>query len=348
MINYSEVELNKIVVHQIGNKTLEEGFKLSKGLLRLHEPDLLNLLQRYFLSPFKSLEFYNFNHEADLNLNEIYNYSSKAFADPDSFYLQTINIAKHLYEYSTHPKIKGGEFYCVFFTGVLIENEPVEAIGLFKSESKEKYLKVYPKDDNYQIDSEDGININKLDKGCLIFNIDREKGYRVLTVDNVNKSSDAQYWKDEFLNIKPREDNYYHTQNYIKLCQDFVSEKYRESFEVNKADEIDLINRTNKFFKEKEAFDFNEFSHEIIAQPEVIEAFKEYKEQYQNDNSITIFDEFDIAQPAVKKQSKVYKSILKLDKNFHIYIHGRKDMIVRGFDDESKLNYYQLFFNEES
>lgn len=348
MINYSEAELEKIVVHQVGNKTQEEGFKLSKGLLDLQDQVITELLTKYFLSPFKQTEYYTFSHESDLNLNEIYNYAAKIFADPDSFYLQTVNIAKHLYEKSTHPKIKGGEFYLVYLTGCLIDNESVDAIGLFKSESKEKYLKVYASGENFELNHEEGVNINKLDKGCLIFDIEQEKGYRVCTVDNINKSSEAQYWKEDFLNIKPREDNYYHTQNYLKLCQDFVSEKFKESFEVNKADEIDLVNRSTKYFKEKEVFDFNEFSNEIIQQPEIIEAFKDYKDQYQTDKSITVFDEFDIAQSAVKKQAKVYKSILKLDKNFHVYIHGKREYIVRGFDEDTKMNYYQLYFKEES
>ncbi|MDR0604368.1 MAG: hypothetical protein LBG80_08720 [Bacteroidales bacterium] len=41
-------------------------------------------------------------------------------------------------------------------------------------------------------ESEKGININKLDKGCLIFNTERENGYIVAVVDNTNKGTDAQ------------------------------------------------------------------------------------------------------------------------------------------------------------
>ena len=39
--------------------------------------------------------------------------------------------------------------------------------------------------------------------------------------------------------------------------------------------------------------------------------------------------------------------ILKLDKNFHIYIHGNKDLIEKGFDDNKSLNYYKVYFREE-
>jgi len=38
---------------------------------------------------------------------------------------------------------------------------------------------------------------------------------------------------------------------------------------------------------------------------------------------------------------------LKLDGNFHVYIHGNKDMIERGVDDDGR-KYYKLYYEEES
>lgn len=58
--------------------------------------------------------------------------------------------------------------------------------------------------------------------------------------------------------------------------------------------------------------------------------------------------EFDIHRSAVRKQSKVFKSVLKLDKNFHVYIHGRRDLIERGFDEQTGKHYYKIYFDEES
>jgi hypothetical protein len=72
MVNYSEVELGNIVVHQVGNKLQDEGFKFSKGNLKITDSIIRDLLLKYFLTPFKNSEYYTFAHEADLNLNEIY------------------------------------------------------------------------------------------------------------------------------------------------------------------------------------------------------------------------------------------------------------------------------------
>jgi hypothetical protein len=42
------------------------------------------------------------------------------------------------------------------------------------------------------------------------------------------------------------------------------------------------------------------------------------------------------------------RSVIKLDKNFHIYVHGGEKMIQKGYDPETGMQYYQIFFNEES
>ena len=75
---------------------------------------------------------------------------------------------------------------------------------------------------------------------------------------------------------------------------------------------------------------------------------EEYKNKFQEDHQMPMVDEFEISTPAVKKYAKVFKSVLKLDRNFHIYIHGDKDLIEKGRDDASGMNFYKIFYKEES
>ena len=49
----------------------------------------------------------------------------------------------------------------------------------------------------------------------------------------------------------------------------------------------------------------------------------------------------------LRKQAKAFKSVIKLDQNFHIYVHGRRDWIERGFDDDKKTHYYKVYFKSE-
>jgi hypothetical protein len=153
-----------------------------------------------------------------------------------------------------------------------------------------------------------------------------------VVVDNTSKSSDAAYWKDQFLMLKVRNDNFNQTQNVMDVYKSFVTEKLDQEFEVEKTDKIDLLNRSMKYFKEKETFDMDEFTNEVIANEEGAALFKSYKQSYEEEFDTPIADTFDISTAAVKKQAKDFKSILKLDKNFHVYIHGNKELIEKDYE----------------
>lgn len=344
---FDQLVTNQIAVHFIGNKSEEEGVRFSNDKL-LIDNDLKDLFSAYFTGSFKSSEFYNLSHPDDLKFNEVFNYVTEIFENPGNLFKQSQNLAKHLYEHSTHPKIKAGEFYTAYFYNCDIEGETVDAVGLFKSENKDTFLKVLQSNGDFVVNSDEGININKLDKGCLIFNTEKEKGYLVAIVDNMNRGTEAQYWKDDFLQLRPRHDDYHHTQNLLNMCKNFVVEKLPESFEVTKADQVDMLNRSVKFFKEKETFNMEDFASEVIQQPEVASAFHDYKNQFADERELEISDEFNISGSAVKKQQRIFKSVIKLDKNFHIYVHGNKELIERGFDDVTGMYYYKVFFKEEN
>lgn len=347
MFDYTEVGLDKMVIHHVGNKNNDEGLKLSKEELSFKKETIKDILLKYFLSSFKSNVFYNFTNEED-EKDIVFNSVSKIFDEPDSIFEESVIISEHLYEQSNHPKISGGEFYVVYFSNCIVDDEQSDAVGLFKSENKDSYLKVYPKGENFGIDHEEGININKLDKGCLIFNTEKDLGYKVCIVDNISHGDEARYWKSDFLSIKAREDNFYHTVNHLKMCKGFVEEAFGEEDTFSKSDRIDLLNRSVEYFDKNEKFTTDNFNEEVMEKPELIEAFNDYRQQYQIVNELKTEDDFEISKPAFKGTKRYLRSVLKLDKNFHVYIHGKREFIEKGFDEERGLHYYQLFFEEEN
>jgi hypothetical protein len=345
MLYKEYIRVKYISIHKVGNKFNVEGISISNSNLDVEEK-LKKILSDYFLSSFKTNEYFNFYHDIDISMNEVFVCVSKIFDSPEALHEQSINLAKHLYEQSTHPKIKGGEFYTVYFKDCIVDGKTVDAVGLFKSENKDTFLKVYPSGDNFEIESQQGININKLDKGCLIFNIEKENGYIVAVVDNTNKGAEAQYWLDDFLHVHQRQDEYYNTQNILSLCKNFIKNELPEQFEVSKADQADLINKSVKFFKENDSFNMDKFAKEVIGQNDIIESFRQFKTEYQKEQEVCISDNFAISDSAVKKGTKTLKSIIKLDKNFDILIHGNRDLIEQGVDEKGK--YYKVYYKEES
>ncbi|MCF8380632.1 MAG: nucleoid-associated protein [Bacteroidales bacterium] len=347
MIDYTNCRIEKVAVHKVGNKTKQEDLHLSKSLLDTSNEKLEGMLLRYFLNPFSAPEFHSFTFSNDdFTLNPIFVFASQIFDSVESFHSNSVNLAKHLFELSVHPNIKSGDLFLAYFSNISFEDEMTDAIGIYKSENKHSFLKLEKSNDDFIVYSEDGINIDKLDKACLIFNTDRANGYKVCSIDKSNKTIDAHFWRDNFLQIKPCADSYHLTKDFMNITKNFVTKKLTEDFEVSKADQIDLLNRSVEYFKNNESFDKQGFENEVFIDREVIKSFQNFDEAYRKDNEIKIDNNFEVSPQAVKKQSRIFKSVLKLDKNFHIYIHGDRQLIEQGVDKDGR-KYYKIYFENE-
>jgi hypothetical protein len=185
MFDYTESAIVRISAHQIGNKAEDELLHLSNKPLEAEGTNLKELLMQYFLSHFKVPEFYAFTFsDEDLTLNAVYNYVEKIFSQNDdfAFHKASVRIAQHLYNCSDHPNIKPGDLYVVHFSNILFEGEPTEAIGIFKAENKDSFIKLNYSDQTFQLSFDSGININKADKACLIFKPIKKKDTRFVSL----------------------------------------------------------------------------------------------------------------------------------------------------------------------
>ncbi|MCK4259869.1 MAG: nucleoid-associated protein [Halanaerobiales bacterium] len=354
MFDFKSVKLEQIVIHKVGNKQRNEGVIISNGLARLNNDATRVLLLKYFLSSFKSDMLYKFYHETDIHLNELYMYLSKIFLERGNFYDQSVNILKHLYEKSTHPQIKNGEFYMVYLSNCLLDGEPTDAIGIFKSENKELYLKVTQAERNFNVNHEEGINIKKLDKGCLIFNSASSDGYKICIVDAVTKNADeeALYWKEEFLRVTEVQDHAFHTKTYLGLCKNFCEDIYGTLHQADKKEQAVFLNNAISYFSTNEEFDMDRFSNEVLVDTNCIEDFKSYKQDYDEANDLNVNEKFKISDRAVKSMKRKFKNLIKLDTEIEIKIKNSPEgdnskFIERGYDPEKQMHFYKIYFNEE-
>jgi len=329
---------------------LGEELTCSEKVFEFKDDFVKETVLRYFLTPFKTDIYYQFKGKLDVSLASVANACEDLFTSRKDFVEHSKSVATHLYNQSMHPKIKGGEFYVCYFKDAVVDGELVDAVGFFKTENKETFLKVYQHVDAFDIDCDNGININKLDKGCLVFNTDKKNGYKMSIIDNNNKSAEvALYWEEDFLNATLKTNGYYHTKNFMDTSRGFCEEILTEANSVNKQDQMMMLNKSASYFKEKDNFNIKDFEKEVLVQPEIIEAFNDYRTDFNKRLDLTAVDEFEVSPTAVKKNQKYMKSVVKLDKNFHIYIHSKHEYVERGFDEERGLKYYKLFYvNEES
>lgn len=348
MIDFTQTRIERLSVHNVGNKTNGEELQLSKSPLDIEEINTRELLLRFFLPPFSNPEFYSFTFSnGDFSMNPLCIFASLAFDEQNSFHENSINIARHLYETSTHPQIKPGDLFVAYLTGITMDDETVDALGIFKSENRQSFLKVNSHHDHFTIQGENGINTEKLDKGCLILNTNSDAGYRICIVDKSNKLTEAQYWKDTFLQLKPVSDEYHSTKEFLNIAKNFVTKKLTQDFEVGRTDQIDLLNRSVAYFKKNENFSKADFEQDVFGQPDVINSFRSFETSYKSENNIDLPDSFEISPQAVKKQARIFKSVLKLDRNFHIYIHGNRELIEKGVDENGK-KFYKIYYDMEA
>lgn len=349
MIDFSRAQLTHFAIHFVGNKGLGEELTLSEKTIEFKDDFVKETLLRYFLTPFKTDIYYQFKGKVDVSLASVANASEDMFNSRKEFIAQSKQVATHLYNQTMHPKIAGGEFYVCYFKDATIDGELCDAIGYFKTENKDTYLKVFQHVDEFDVDCDNGINIHKLDKGCLVFNTDKKNGYKLSIIDTNNRNAEcALYWEEDFINATLKTNGYYHTKNFIDTSRGFCEEILTEANNVKKEDQMMMLNKSTSYFKEKDKFNLKEFEHDVLVQPEIIEAFKDYRTDYNKRMDLTAIDEFDVSSTAVKKNQKYMRTVVKLDKNFHIYIHSKHENVERGFDEEKGLKYYKLFYvNEE-
>lgn len=348
MIDTSATSIQSISIHHVAVNVDDSGVQYSTNPVNVDTDNLHENLLQYFLSSFKMPEFFNFRMPEDnLELNPIGNIASQVFNNPGSIHEHSKNIADHLYLKSMHPKIKSGDILVCYFDDVLIEDELVSAIGIFKNEEKDSFLKLIKNGPDYSIKVDQGIAVSRLQKGCLILNTEKEEGFKVCIIDKNAKEGDAAYWKTEFMSLRNRIDNFHITRDTIQATKSFIEEKLKLEAEVDKADEAQILNKAQEYFKSLDRFNEREYENSLFEDDNRRLEFQNYKREYEQQRSVELPDQFEISQPAVRSQSKVFKSVIKLDRNFHIYVHGDRSKIMRGIDEEGK-KFYKLYYDVEA
>ena len=348
MLDFSTTRLVRFAATWVGNKNRYEGVTIPKQTLIPLHAIAEEMLLPAFLKPFeKTEEFFYFHHEEDVSNHLVYQRCATIFADPETLNEEVAKLAQQLYEHTDTPKIQGGEFFVAYFEDLLLQNEPVSAIGLWKVQTKDPFLKTERTAESFALNIIEGIPTARPELAALIFNVDEAEGFRVCVLDKVTKKDERSFWKDEFLRLRPIEDNYFNTRHYISLASEFIATKAPIKFGLDRTETIDALNRSGDYFKDNDEFEVDDFAKTLFPEEAQQEAFKEFRDEYARAYAVPLDDKFDISDQAVKKEFKVFKSVIKLDKNFHLYVHGRRDLIERGFDDDKGKKYYKVFFDNE-
>ena len=346
-MNLDTATLSKLIVHYVGSKNNLDPVHLSEKEQELDD-ESNTILRDSFLQRFRNNhELYSFQHPSSLSFNEAYQYCKNIFDDPSSFIQVSSSIARHLYEQSTHPKVRGGELYVALFEGLPVESRMYRAIGLFKTENKSFFLDVKQKKHQLELQMKEGVDVNKIDKGCLVIDRNDKEGFDVLIFDNQNRGEEAQYWKEKFLSLAAQKNEFHQTAHFLSLTRKFITDQLETEHQIERTGQVELLHKSIDYFKTNDSFEIEQFQKEVFQSDEMIDSFRRFGARYVENTDYDIAASFGISPDAVKKQSRIYKSVLKLDRNFHIYIHGRTDLIEKGTDSDGR-KYYKIYYQEEA
>ncbi len=348
MIKRTRAEITKCIIHKVANKYNSGQNSFSEATIRFDE-ESYNLMVPFLLKPFANLsQSYRFSHHADVRLNEINNYAAEIFKDEDSFIEQSKNIVNHLYEQSNSAQIKKGDVIVALIEGIEYQDVLTEAVGIFKVENKIDFFQTYLDDDSFDVAVQQGISTKRIDKGCLVLNSSDVEGTVVLSVDN--NQYDAQYWIKNFLSVKYADDRNQHTQSYLELCKEFSEEVIKPEF--GKQEQSQFLANTVDYFKENESVDYHAFKDELFEEDKQKDMFEDYKKHFETLNDVLIRNNFEVSDVVLKKEKQKIKNIIKLDTNIEIKLDvdapdAASEYLERGYDEEKKMKYYKVYFNEE-
>lgn len=368
MLNLYNTHIESLSVHRVGNMAKKEEIFLSKNPYPLND-EITGHLKEYFFKPFREKEenYFRFAHEVDLEYNELYSIANEVFNNPNTLHSHSLRVAQLLYEQSNHKHIHSGELYLVYLTNIHLDNAYTEAIGIFKSEIKSDFFQFEDSENQIDILIQKGVNLEKLDKGCLIFNVNKDEGYKILSVDR--NRYDAKYWMNNFLNIEPLTDDTYLTKKYLKFCQDFAKEVVLPA--EDKQQEVLFMNRAINHFAKNDEFEETHFLNDVLSdkffikenfdeQGEVIQhepvdfiaEFRNFKEEKGAKYSIEDVSNFPIVNKAVNETRKKIKNVIDLDTNIQIRLdfvnpESAEKYVEKGWDEQRQMYYYLVYFREE-
>lgn len=337
-----ELQINHLMIHHFSQELIHE--KISEHPIDLEDEVDKAVLTHMFIKPFiKPQSSYQFFHEVDLDYNIVYQTTLDYWKASLPFTEYTLKLFTHLKATSEHPNIKDGDFFIIEFADLIVNDQKRRAIGLFKIEQLASFLTTdWGSSKAATLAVHQGIQEGKLDKACLI--IELPSGPEVYLVDKNNE--EANFWKYDFIGVSMKNDHYNQTVQTMEMTQHFIKEQFPHEFEVQRVDQIDLMNKSMDYFKSADQFKQEEFEQVVLQDEHLIESFRSYQDQVQESHAWSFEDEFQMVPEAVKKNQRFYKSVIKLDKNFHIYVHGNREMIEQGQESDGR-KYYKLYFDEE-
>ncbi len=227
----------------------------------------------------------------------------------------------------------------ILLKNIAWEDEMMHGLALFALQDKDLVLRV---DAPEPMRFFQGLVLDKAPLSMLLLQAEGSFENKILI--NASKNDTASLVAHFQLESVPN--SFYKTSEMIQLTNAFVKHKFEDE-ELDKLQETEVMYRSKTYFDNVEQFDQNNYSNEVFQNEQLSSEFEDFVEaQTQSLPAKINLHSFSISDQAVNKQKRIFKSVIKLDKNFHIYVHGDRNKITKGTDSDGR-KFYQIYYDEE-
>jgi len=348
-IRFTPASATQLVLAKIGHPQRDEPLQTSRQVFEVAEGDR-ELLTALFLKPFKNLAGHRFSHHSSLDQHEMNSCAKAIFEDESQLLEKGCEIAKRLYAKSNHPNIKSGDLCISLIRDIEVEDKPALGLCILKSESVVPFLSISTRDGDLQLSAEQGINPEKIDKGCLILNHHPHKGYHVLTFDR--SGGESRFWVRDFLGVVPVTDSPFLTNKFADMAVAVLKEEAAPQDDAPPWETTTAAKEALTYFQEKEKFSLQEFEEQVLRTPEAKEKFRQRREQEEEEQGRKFEPSFDISKKDLKQAKKSLATVMRLDTGVEIHVkpsftEQQEPLLERGFDEGKGMNFVKVWFNRD-
>lgn len=354
-LDFENATISGLVLAKVGNPTRDEALQTSKTLFQVEEEDQPTLTS-IFLRPFKSFSLVGqrFHHHSSLSKHELNTLVEELFDDPSKLLDKGKEIALRLHSKSTHPNIKSGDLCISQIDGIQMGEDQVQGLCILKSESVTPFLSISANDGDLQLNTEHGINPEKIDKGCLVVDHHQKKGFYVLTFDR--GSSESRFWVRDFLSVIPIPDSALLSKKMAEMAVTAISESAPPRAEDDTSPPWDVNNAAQEalsYFDDKKHFSMQEFEEKALRSDAARKRFKEERKRVEEEDGVTLEEGFELSKKDISKAKKLMKSIMKLDTGVELrlkpsVVASPEKVLEKGYDEEKKMQFIKVYFNKET
>jgi len=234
-------------------------------------------------------------------------------------------------------------WFTVAWDNFSVDEYAGRAIGFFFAREKNNFLNMNGTDPMIL----HGLPIKKPEFGCLFYP-DGMDGFTTFMLDSGKADAGGTAWSKVLFPFHQIVDDAFHAKQFFKMCKSFSEDVMVKEQQQPKENQVSFLSDSLQYTSDNKAVNFDNFKTEVLKEPAIIDAFDSYQEKYTEQRQWNPPDQFAVTDAVQNQAKKFVKSIIKLDKNFHIYVHGNKERLEKGFDKDKKLHYYTLWFDAEA